>query len=156
MLELAAEGIGHLARVATVSEFDQLQSSYLPTALGWLQDARSDLHRLSGALVVRQLALHSPEIIFAKRRALFDALWTTVADRNALVCYPCVNVLMSFPSHTSHLTPHTLHRTSPPFYHPLPPRSDTRRSAREALLPSRRRWCSHPRERAWGSTCLCP
>jgi hypothetical protein len=92
-----------------VSEFDQLQSSYLPTAMSWLQDARSDLHRLSGALVVRQLALHAPEIIFAKRRDLFDALWTTVADRNSLVRN--LNVVHGSMSYLlAHLAPNTLHR----------------------------------------------
>ena len=89
MLRMAIMALGHLARVATISEIEELQQSYLPTALSWLSDFKSEVHRYCGALLVRQFAINSPEIIFATRTTirddLFDVMWELVGDRNKFV-----------------------------------------------------------------------
>ena len=89
MLRMAIMALGHLARVATISEIEELQQSYLPTALSWLSDFKSEVHRYCGALLVRQFAINSPEIIFATRTIirddLFDIMWELVGDRNKFV-----------------------------------------------------------------------
>lgn len=87
VLRMAIMALGHLARVATISEIEELQQSYLPTALSWLSDYKSEVHRYCGALLVRQFALNSPEIIFATmiRDDLFEVMWELVGDRNKIV-----------------------------------------------------------------------
>lgn len=48
-------------------------------------DTRSEAHRFAGVLILAQLAQHVPNLIFAKRKTLFNPLWDVLSDRNPVV-----------------------------------------------------------------------
>ena len=98
VLRAAATSIGHFARNATPSEIEFLQnsaSSHVSSAFRLLSDARSESKRLSGALVMTQLAIHSPSLIFAKRKELFRIVWDVISDRNPVVRGAAAEVLLT-------------------------------------------------------------
>jgi hypothetical protein len=75
VLRKAADCIGHLARVASTTEIEFLQDFYVTNAIKWLSDTRSDPHRFSGLLILTQLSINSPALIFMKRKSYFQAIW---------------------------------------------------------------------------------
>ena len=53
----------------------------------WFSDSRTpDTCRFSGALVLAQLAIHAPPLVFARRTEILGSIWTIVSDRAPLVC----------------------------------------------------------------------
>ena len=88
VLRAAAASIGHFARNATPQEIEFLQnstSSHVSSAFRLLSDPRSETKRFTGALVMTQLAIHSPSLIFARRKQLFQIIWDVISDRNPIV-----------------------------------------------------------------------
>mmetsp|Transcript_26418 Transcript_26418/g.39200 ORF Transcript_26418/g.39200 Transcript_26418/m.39200 type:complete len:2632 (+) Transcript_26418:19-7914(+) len=85
VLRKAADSIGHLARVASTTEIEFLQDFYVANAIKWLSNQRSDAHKFSGVLILEQLALNSPALIYAKRKNFFSAIWDVIFDKNVMV-----------------------------------------------------------------------
>lgn len=84
-LVIAAGAIGRFARNANATEIEYLQNYYVGASLKWLAETKSDCHRFAGIHVLIQLAGNLPTVIFAKRKAVFTALWEVICDRSSLV-----------------------------------------------------------------------
>ena len=82
VLRNAAAAIGHLARVASTTEIEYLQNFYSTLVVKWLGDIRSEVRRFSSCLLLRQLAINSPALVFGKRKNFFSALWDVIFDKN--------------------------------------------------------------------------
>ena len=85
VLKAAALSLGHFARIATTNEIEFLRDNHLPSAFKLLQDHHSVSHRYSGCIIMTQLAINSPALIFAERRELFKFIWGAMSDKNNLV-----------------------------------------------------------------------
>jgi FKBP12-rapamycin complex-associated protein len=85
VLRIAAASIGHLARVASTTEIEFLQDFYVTNAIKWLLEVRSEPHRFSGLLILTQLAINSPALIFTKRKEYFKAIWDVMFDKNQMI-----------------------------------------------------------------------
>ena len=64
-----------------------------PFAFKLLGNSRSESQRFAGAIVLTQLAINSPSLIFARRKLLFSAIWDAVSDKNATVRGAAAEVL---------------------------------------------------------------
>ena len=93
VIRAAACSIGHFARIASAQEIEFLQNFYLPFAFKLLGNSRSESQRFAGAIVLTQLAINSPSLIFARRKLLFSAIWDAVSDKNATVRGAAAEVL---------------------------------------------------------------
>lgn len=82
VLQQAAVSIGHLARVASTTEIEYLQDYYVANAIRWLGDIRSETRRYAGAVLITELAINSPALIFVCRHAFFAAIWDVVFDKS--------------------------------------------------------------------------
>ena len=102
ILRICAHAIGHLARIASTSEIEYLQDFYYPTAMRLVDtkyqksstsiiststaaSSSSDFFKLSGCLILKQLAKNSHAIIYSKRKLVFASLWEVVCDKSAVV-----------------------------------------------------------------------
>lgn len=85
VLRIAAECIGHLARVASTTEIEFLQDFYVTNAIKWLGDMRSEARRFSGVLILTQLAINSPALIFVKRKVYFGVIWDVITDKISII-----------------------------------------------------------------------
>ena len=85
ILRSAALSLGHLARIASTTEIEFLQGFYLSEVVKWLYDSRSEVRRFCGVIILRQLAINSPAIIFNKRKSYFTALWDIIFEKNQLL-----------------------------------------------------------------------
>jgi hypothetical protein len=85
VLRLAALVIGHFARIGSTLEIEFLQNTYWPIVCRLLGDTKSSCHKFAGCLLVTQLSLNSPALIFASRKQLFHNIWDVVSDRSKLV-----------------------------------------------------------------------
>lgn len=85
VLRLAALVIGHFARIGSTLEIEFLQNTYWPIVLRLLGDTKSPCHKFAGSLLVTQLSLNAPALIFASRKQLFTNIWDVVSDRSKLV-----------------------------------------------------------------------
>jgi serine/threonine-protein kinase mTOR len=85
VLRKAADSIGHLARVASTTEIELLQEIFVANAMKWLSNQRPDAQKFSGSLIIAQLAINSPALIYMKRKQYFGAIWEVIFDRNGLV-----------------------------------------------------------------------
>ncbi len=92
VLNAAASAIGHFARVASTSELDNLQAFYFPFAMELLEKS-SESQRYAGAIVLNQLAINSPALIFSRRRDLFQRIWDKLSDKSYLVRQACAHTL---------------------------------------------------------------
>jgi hypothetical protein len=95
VIRTAALSIGHFARIASPQEIEFLQNFYLPFAFKLVGNSRSDCQRFAGALILTQLSLNSPSLIFARRKLLFSAIWEVVSDKNSIVREAAAEVLQS-------------------------------------------------------------
>jgi len=68
--------------VASTTEIEYLQNFYSTFVVKWLGDVRSEVRRFSSSLLLRQLAINSPALVFGKRKNFFSALWDVVFDKN--------------------------------------------------------------------------
>ena len=93
VIRAAALSIGHFARIASAQEIEFLQNFYLPFAFKLLGSNRSESNRFAGALILTQLAINSPSLLFARRKLLFSAIWEVVSDKNATVRGAAAEVL---------------------------------------------------------------
>ena len=93
VIRAAALSIGHFARIASAQEIEFLQNFYLPFAFKLLANSRSESQRFAGALILTQLAINSPSLLFARRKLLFSAIWEVVSDKNATVRGAAAEVL---------------------------------------------------------------
>ena len=93
VIRAAALSIGHFARIASAQEIEFLQNFYLPFAFKLLGNNRSESQRFAGALILTQLAINSPSLLFARRKLLFSAIWEVVTDKNATVRGAAAEVL---------------------------------------------------------------
>ena len=93
VIRAAALSIGHFARIASAQEIEFLQNFYLPFAFKLLGNNRSESQRFAGALILTQLAINSPSLLFARRKLLFSAIWEVVSDKNATVRGAAAEVL---------------------------------------------------------------
>jgi hypothetical protein len=93
VIRSTALSIGHFARIASAQEIEFLQNFYLPFAFKLLSNNRSESQRYAGALILTQLAINSPSLIFARRKLLFSAIWEVVGDKNATVRGAAAEVL---------------------------------------------------------------
>jgi FKBP12-rapamycin complex-associated protein len=66
LLRAAAKSLGHLARVASTTEIEFLQTYAEKHVFKWLNDQRYEVRRFAAVLIVRELAINAPMIIFAK------------------------------------------------------------------------------------------
>lgn len=85
VLRKAADSIGHLARVASTTEIELLQEIFVTNAMKWLNNQRPDAQKFSGSLIIAQLAINSPALIYMKRKQYFGAIWEVIFDRNGFV-----------------------------------------------------------------------
>ena len=85
VLRFAASIIGHFARVGSTIEVEVLQNFHVPLVSRLLKDIKSDCHKFAGALLMTQLSLNSPALIFSRRKELFASIWDVVSDKNYVV-----------------------------------------------------------------------
>ena len=85
VLRKAAAVIGHLAHVASTTEIEFLQDFYVANAIKWLGDQRSEARYFSGVLILTQISIHSPALIFAKRKAFFSVIWEVMFDKSLTI-----------------------------------------------------------------------
>ena len=85
VLREAALSIGHLARIATPGESEHLERVYYPVAMRMLSTQTSDFDRLGGSLIIKELAINAPTMIFAKKKPIYNALTEAVCEKNYIV-----------------------------------------------------------------------
>lgn len=86
LLRTAAQVIGHFARIASTTEIEYLQNLYLTFILQKLiVNLKADSHRYGGALILQQLAINLPQLVYAKRKLILPTLWDLVSDKHAMV-----------------------------------------------------------------------
>ena len=85
VLREVALSIGHLARVATPGELEHLDRVYYPVAMRMLSTLTSDFDRLGGTLIIKELAINAPTLVFSKRKPIFQALSAAVSEKSHIV-----------------------------------------------------------------------
>jgi serine/threonine-protein kinase mTOR len=85
VLRKAAAVIGHLAHVASTTEIEFLQDFYVTNAIKWLGDQRSEARFFSGVLILTQISINSPALIFAKRKNFFSVIWEVLFDKSLTI-----------------------------------------------------------------------
>eukprot|EP01038_Epipyxis_sp_PR26KG_P011143 gene11143-14952_t len=85
VLKMIGMCIGHLARIAQQFEIDYLQRNICEQSLKSLTEFKSDSRRYASAIILTQLAVHSPALIFGRKKQLFNNIWEVVGDKNSLV-----------------------------------------------------------------------
>jgi serine/threonine-protein kinase mTOR len=84
VIRKASEAIGHLARVASTTEIEFLDF-YVAKSIECLSPRKGDANKFSSVLILTQLAINSPALIFMKRKSFFSMIWEMIFDRNALI-----------------------------------------------------------------------
>lgn len=76
---LATKALGHLAAsgASLSAEFVQFE---VKRALEWLQGDRQEARRFAGVLLIKEMALAAPTIVFTYITQIFDLIWNTTRD----------------------------------------------------------------------------
>jgi len=98
ILRICAQLIGHLAGNATTAETEYLQTFYFPIAMRLVGTVatksllgssnntdKEDFLKLSGCVLLTELANNCPDIIFGRRKQVFASVWEVVCDKSNIV-----------------------------------------------------------------------
>jgi FKBP12-rapamycin complex-associated protein len=85
VLVYAAQALGHLA-IPGGALTAELVESEVKSALEWLQtEPRQESRRFAAVLIIRELATHSPTLLYPFVPQILDCIWTALRDVKVLI-----------------------------------------------------------------------
>ena len=84
VLMYAARALGHLA-VPGGAFTAELVESEMDSAMEWLRSDRQESRRFAAVLIIRELAKHSPTLVYAFIPQIFDSIWVALRDPKVLI-----------------------------------------------------------------------
>jgi serine/threonine-protein kinase mTOR len=86
VLEVAAHAVGVLARACN-AEVEVVEVQFADPAIEWLKDKQHETRRYAAVLVLRELALAAPTVLYDRRRPFFEDIWLVINDMKENIRY---------------------------------------------------------------------